>query len=166
MSECRAASPKVISARWTPGLLTIYVAGELESSGWAVSVEMTMIEVWPPEFSVVECRSHDFDQPVLTPYVKTRAFEFATSPGSTVMVHTADGVQTIKVETSSEVSSSNAVVTVTIPGADLSRALSAAVETLRGQEHPNVPVTAVVEEIRYTEGGIMSPMIGLEVRRG
>lgn len=166
MTECRAASPKSIAAGWTDGQLMIAAAGESPSSGWGVSIEMSVIDVWPPEFLIVECLRSDINQPVVTPYSETRVFALATHPGSTITIQTAAGPQTIPVESPSDASTGGDVVSVSVIGSDLSAALSAAVRRVRRDENPNVPITAIVDEIRFTEGGIMPPVLELHIRRG
>jgi hypothetical protein len=85
------------TATWQDGQLRIQVVGEVEESCWSVSIELSPLDVWPPQFAVTRRRTSAFCTQVMTRYVVADSFSFGTKPDE-VVIHHAGGELTVPVE--------------------------------------------------------------------
>ena len=85
------------SATWDEGQLRIQVAGEVHESCWAVSIEQSPLDIWPPQFAVNRRRTSTICSPVMTRYVAAETFTVGARPDSIVLYH-AGGEMNVPVE--------------------------------------------------------------------
>lgn len=162
---CEAApAADQIKASYVAGSLWIVARGSCLSSCWDVSLERSPIAVFPPEFSLEACRSARPCLEVVTPYFVRRQFPMATDPKS-VVVHDAAGPHNVKVEVVPDLA-----VQSTKPGeatgTSLTLSLGEALGRAASQLEPGPGDTGhdvKVEEISYTDGGIVGPALHVRV---
>jgi hypothetical protein len=79
------------------GHLLIVAAGELPSPGYTVDIELSPIDVFPPEFNLLRCPKPGVFPQVITPFRRSETFHFGTIPDEVTVNH-AEGSDRLQVE--------------------------------------------------------------------
>lgn len=155
--SCHLATPERVTAFWVPGELWIRARGTFPESCWQATIHKTQMQVWPPEFTVEECRTSHVCSEVLTPYESLASFPMSTPP-ETIQVHTSADPRSVKVDVVPDVTASATTAFGASPGLSLDDAFQAAVAQLPGSDSPNEGRTFSAR-IKYQDGGVVGPLI-------
>jgi len=96
-SSCELSTRTSIRAFHARGHLLLAAAGELPSPGYTVDIELSPIDVFPPEFNLLRCRKPGVFPQVITPFRHSETFHVGTLPEE-VSVNHADGSDRVQVE--------------------------------------------------------------------
>jgi hypothetical protein len=96
-SHCVPVAADQIRAFWVGDGVIIAAQGTLPTPCWEVEIELSPIDVWPPEFGLNRCNTGDICTQVVTPYNASEYFAFGSRP-DTVIVHDEAGRHTVDVE--------------------------------------------------------------------
>ncbi len=158
--SCRLATPDKVVAFWVPGELWIRVQGTYPQSCWKGAIHKTGLQVWPPEFTVEECRTSEVCPEVETPYELMASYPIGTPP-ERIVVHTSAEPLTVDVDVVPDVATA-ATATRTAVGVSrtpsLEDAFEAAVAQLPVDDSPNAG-RSFNARIKYQDGGIVGPLV-------
>jgi hypothetical protein len=96
-AECEAATRQKAAAFWLGDGVLITASGETPESCWDVTIEKSLLTVWPPEFALVQCRTQGLCLEVMTPFTVSEFFNMNERPNS-VVLHWRDGHDDLTVE--------------------------------------------------------------------
>ena len=169
MEPCQAARCDSVTAfRTRPdGELWIVAIGNTPTPCWDVQVLLSPIDIHPPQYEVIGCDKGSVCPQQQTPYSAVGRFQYPANVES-VKVHCADGVQELPIEIVPDMAATGAGSDGSVIGwsrapINLEQAISqAAAQLLR--PHPNVAVDLRIEEIWYTDGGIVGPVLYVKGR--
>jgi hypothetical protein len=142
------------------GDLWIVVVGEMPTPCWDVTVEQSPLGIWPPQFTVVACAEGGLCPQIVTPYSAIGRFSLGSKP-ATIQVSDADGARDVAVDEAPDAAAlggDRSVVGYSRAPINLEEAISRAASQLP-RPHPNVGVQMAVDEIWYTDGGIVGPVL-------
>jgi hypothetical protein len=156
--SCRLATPDRVTAFWVPGQLWIRAVGTFPENCWAAAIHKTQLQVWPPEFTVEECRESELCSPTLTPYEVVASFPLGTPPDR-IQVHTSSAPLTVEVEVVPDIARTATSLAVgASPTLSLEEAFQGAVSRLPAGGSPNVGRTFNAR-VTYQDGGIVGPLV-------
>ncbi len=178
MNTCEAAPESELRAFFVPGSpsvrpqLFLSARGTVSDSCWTVSIRMSPLRVWPPEFLIEACRLPDGCLDVETDFDVTEGFEIGTRPEE-VVVRDAAGPHTVPVEVVPDRAAvappsneaNDEATGVSVGAASLSDALSDAARKLYPDQQPNVPRSIRMLDVTYSEGGVMPPVLSVRATR-
>jgi hypothetical protein len=95
---CELSSRKSIRAFYASEHLLIVAEGELPTPGFDVDIEQSLIEIFPPQFSLLRCPKPGFFTQVITPFRHSETFHIGATRPEQVTVHHADGSDSVDVE--------------------------------------------------------------------
>lgn len=143
------------------GDLWVVATGETSTPCWDVEIERSPLEIWPPQFAIVACRAGGMCPQVVTPYSAIGRFAIGGKPDS-IQVSDAGGARDMSVEdapdTTAAATSDGSVVGYSRAPVRLEEAIDRAASQLP-RPHPNAGVTITVDEIWYSDGGIVGPVL-------
>lgn len=154
--RCRLASPDRVAAFWVPGELWIRAEGTFPENCWEASIHKSFLGVWPPEFSIEECRTADICSDQLTPYEVASTFPM-TNPPEKVVVHRSGGPIDVMVEVVPDMQRADAATGVSAM-LSVDEALAAAIARLPRTGTPNVGRSFDVS-FHYQDGGFVGPLL-------
>jgi hypothetical protein len=96
-TDCELAKISQVRAFWAEDRLIVSATGDVPETCWEVTIQKSLITVWPPEFAVERCRNEMVCLRVVTPYSASAEFEMGTQPNS-IVVHHSGGSANVDVE--------------------------------------------------------------------
>jgi hypothetical protein len=169
MEPCQLARCDSVTAfRVRPGgELWIVATGNTPTPCWDVQVLLSPIDIHPPQYEVLGCDTSSVCPQQETPYSAVGRFQYPANVES-VKVQCADGVRDVPIEIVPEMAPTGADSDGSVVGwsrapINLEEAINQAAAQLP-RSHPNVGVDMRVEEIWYTDGGIVGPVLFVKGR--
>jgi len=149
------------------GDLWIVATGNTPTPCWDVLVEVSPIDIHPSQYHVVACATSSVCPQKVTPYSAVGRFQYPADVDS-VKVQDADGVRDVAIEIVPEMAPHGAVSDGSVAGwsrapINLEEAITRAAAQLP-RPHPNVGVAIVIDEIWYSDGGIVGPVLHVRGR--
>ncbi|MGH3940984.1 MAG: hypothetical protein ACRDTG_20565 [Pseudonocardiaceae bacterium] len=95
--KCQLAQRNQIRAFRAGSSVLIVAEGELPTPGFNVDIVQSLILIFPPQFSVVQCPKPGVFPQVITPYRYAESVPFPPDQ-DTITVHHADGSDAVKIE--------------------------------------------------------------------
>lgn len=148
------------------GDLYIVATGTTSTPCWDVEVDLSPIDIWPPQYVIIACPTSPVCPQLVSPYSAIGRFPVTTRP-ETIKVQDAEGVQDVPVEVVPDLAARGASSDGSVIGWSRAIELEEAIAHAAAQlprAHPNVGVNMKVEEIWYTDGGIVGPMLYVKGR--
>ncbi|HWB70693.1 MAG TPA: hypothetical protein VG452_00620 [Egibacteraceae bacterium] len=96
--DCELSTRSSIRAFYAREHLLIVAEGELPSPGYLVDIEQSLIEIFPPQFSLLRCRRPGVFPAVITPFRHSESFRIGETRPEQVTVHHAEGSDEVVVE--------------------------------------------------------------------
>lgn len=96
--DCELSTRSSIRAFFAREHLLIVAEGELPSPGYFVDIEQSLIEIFPPQFSLLRCRRPGVFPAVITPFRHSESFRIGETRPEQVTVHHAEGSDEVLVE--------------------------------------------------------------------
>jgi len=96
---CQLARRTTLRAYRVEKYVLIVAAGELPTPGFDVDIVQSLLTIFPPQFSVVQCPRPGIWPDVITPYRYAESVPFPVDQ-DTVTVHHAEGRDEVKIEES------------------------------------------------------------------
>jgi hypothetical protein len=149
------------------GDLWIVATGNTPTPCWDVQVELSPIDIHPSQYDLVACATSSVCLQQVTPYSAVGRFQYPANIES-VKVQDADGVRDVPIEIVPDMAPQGAGPDGSVVGwsrapINLEEAISRAAAQLP-RPHPNVGVDMVIDDIWYTDGGIVGPVLHVRGR--
>jgi hypothetical protein len=143
------------------GDLWVVATGQIPTPCWDVRVDRSQLDIWPPQFAVVACPVGGLCPEVVTPYSAVGRFSLGSKP-ATIQVTDVDGSRDVSVDDAPDAAQSAGGADGTVVGSSRAVSLEEAISRAASQlprPNPNVGVSMTIDEIWYTDGGFVGPVL-------